>query len=62
MMRDSKVVGMVLPQRVMLSRAGWKDGGVEGVSICRWLVWKNGESWRLSRQTPRREGDAPDPA
>src|SRR3990172_2370679 len=35
MVRETEAVGMALPQRVMLSRAGWKDGGVEGVSIWR---------------------------
>ena len=44
MMRDSEGVGMGYFQRVMLSRAGWKDAGVEGVSIRRWLVCDNGGS------------------
>ncbi|MCH6556247.1 MAG: cytochrome c oxidase subunit II [Chloroflexi bacterium] len=35
MVREAEVVGMGYFQRVMLSRAGWKDGGVEGVSIRR---------------------------
>jgi len=33
---------------VMLSRVGWKDGGVEGVSIWRWQVRENG-GWPLPR-------------
>ncbi len=43
MMRDSVVVGMGYFQRVMRSRAGWKDGGVEGVGIRRQLVCENGD-------------------
>jgi len=60
MMRDSDVVGMGYFQRVMLSRVGWKDGGVEGVSIRRQLVCENGGV--ALPQIPSRQSSRPERA